>query len=43
MTIYALSTGPGIGMAVITSGEKANKVITKLTKGKLPSPRVAKY
>tara|TARA_Y100000590_G_scaffold150951_1_gene173422 strand:- start:9415 stop:10746 length:1332 start_codon:yes stop_codon:yes gene_type:complete len=43
MTIYALSTGPGIsGMAVIrVSGEKANKVITKLTKGKLPSPRVA--
>ena len=29
-------------MAVIrVSGEKANKVITKLTKGKLPSPRVA--
>ena len=43
MTIYALSTGPGIsGMATIRiSGEKAHEVISKLTKGKLPSPRVA--
>ena len=43
MTIYALSTGPGIsGMATIRiSGEKAHEVITKLTKGKFPNPRVA--
>ena len=43
MTIYALSTGPGIsGMATIRiSGEKAHEVISKLTKGKFPSPRVA--
>tara|TARA_B100001029_G_scaffold178250_1_gene184580 strand:- start:378 stop:1709 length:1332 start_codon:yes stop_codon:yes gene_type:complete len=43
MTIYALSTGPGIsGMAIIRiSGEKAHEVITKLTKGKFPIPRVA--
>ena len=43
MTIYALSTGPGIsGMATIRiSGEKAHEVISKLTKGKFPTPRVA--
>ncbi len=43
MTIYALSTGPGIsGMATIRiSGEKAHEVISKLTKGKFPYPRVA--
>ncbi len=43
MTIYALSTGPGIsGMATIRiSGEKAHEVISKLTKGKFPIPRVA--
>ena len=43
MTIYALSTGPGIsGMATIRiSGEKAHEVISKLTKGTFPSPRVA--
>jgi len=43
MTIYALSTGPGIsGMATIRiSGEKAHEVITKLSKGKFPNPRVA--
>ena len=43
MTIYALSTGPGIsGMATIRiSGKKAYEVITKLTKGKFPNPRVA--
>lgn len=43
MTIYALSTGPGIsGMATIRiSGKKAHEVITKLTKGKFPRPRVA--
>ena len=43
MTIYALSTGPGIsGMAAIRiSGEKAHDVISRLTKGTFPSPRVA--
>ena len=43
MTIYALSTGPGIsGMATIRiSGKKAHEVITRLTKGKFPIPRVA--
>ena len=43
MTIYALSTGPGIsGMATIRiSGEKAHEVISRLTKGKFPNPRVA--
>ncbi len=43
MTIYALSTGPGIsGMATIrVSGKKAFDVISKITKGKNPIPRVA--
>jgi len=43
MTIYALSTGPGIsGIAVIRiSGEDTSKVIKSLTKCKMPKPRVA--
>jgi tRNA modification GTPase len=43
MTIYALSTGPGIsGIAVIrVSGKNTAEVIKKLTKKKLPKPRVA--
>src|SRR5210317_2639318 len=43
MTIYALSTGPGIsGVAVIrTSGEQSSKIIETLTGKKVPQPRVA--
>ena len=43
MTIYALSTGPGIsGIAVIRiSGPETSKVIEKLTNKKLPKPRIA--
>jgi len=43
MTIYALSSGPGIsGIAVIrVSGSEAKKIIKKLTKGNFPEPRVA--
>ena len=43
MTIYALSSGPGIsGVAVIrVSGENAADVIKKLTGSKLPPARVA--
>ena len=43
MTIYALSTGPGIsGVAIIRiSGEKSSKVIESLTGKKVPQPRVA--
>ena len=43
MTIYALSSGPGIsGIAVIrVSGKNTAEVIKKLTKTKLPAPRVA--
>ena len=43
MTIYALSTGPGIsGIAVIrVSGPNTAHVVKKLTGSKLPSPRVA--
>ncbi len=43
MTIYALSTGPGIsGVAIIRiSGEKSSKVIEALTGKKIPKPRVA--
>ena len=43
MTIFALSTGPGIsGIAVIRiSGKETANVIEKLTKKNLPSPRVA--
>ena len=43
MTIYALSTGPGIsGVAIIRiSGPEANLVIKKLTQKELPAPRIA--
>ena len=43
MTIYALSSGPGIsGVAVIrVSGTSTSKVIKKLTNSRLPIPRVA--
>ena len=43
MTIYALSTGPGIsGVAIIrVSGEDTKKVIQLLTKGAFPTPRIA--
>ena len=43
MTIYALSSGPGIsGVAVIrVSGKNTSKVIKKLTGSNLPVPRVA--
>ena len=44
MTIYALSSGPGIsGVAVIrVSGKDTAKVIKKLTgSSRLPPPRVA--
>jgi len=43
MTIYALSTGPGIsGIAVIRlSGDETSKVIRAITGKNLPFPRVA--
>ena len=43
MTIYALSSGPGTsGIAVIrVSGKNTAEVIKKLTRSKLPPPRVA--
>ena len=43
MTIYALSTGPGIsGIAIVrVSGEDTKKVIKLLTNAALPEPRVA--
>jgi tRNA modification GTPase len=43
MTIFALSTGPGIsGIAIIrVSGEETKKVIKLLTNGTIPEPRVA--
>ena len=43
MTIYALSSGPGVsGVAVIrVSGKKTAEVIKKITGAKLPRPRVA--
>lgn len=43
MTIYALSTGPGIsGIAIVrVSGEDTKKVIKLLTNTTLPEPRVA--
>ena len=43
MTIYALSTGPGIsGVAIIRiSGEESSKVIEALTGKKIPKPRIA--
>ena len=43
MTIYALSSGPGLsGVAVIRiSGPETHKVILSITKRSLPVPRVA--
>ena len=43
MTIYALSTGPGVsGLAVIRiSGRECLKIIEKMTEGEVPTPRVA--
>ena len=43
MTIFALSTGPGVsGVAIIrVSGNETKNVIQSLTKKKLPKPRVA--
>ena len=43
MTIYALSSGPGIsGVAVIRiSGSETKTVVKKLTEGSFPKPRVA--
>ena len=43
MTIYALSTGPGIsGVAIIrVSGKETKNVIKQLTRKSLPKPRVA--
>ena len=43
MTIYALSTGPGIsGIAIIrVSGEDTQKVIQLLTNAAVPEPRIA--
>ena len=43
MTIYALSSGPGIsGIAVVrVSGEKTSEVIELLTGKPIPKPRVA--
>jgi tRNA modification GTPase len=41
MTIYALSTGPGIsGVAIIRiSGEQSSKIIETLTGKKVPQPK----
>ena len=43
MTIYALSSGPGVsGVAIIRiSGPEASKVIKSLTRKDIPSPRMA--
>ena len=43
MTIYALSSGPGLsGVAVIRiSGSKVREIIKLTTNGKLPKPRQA--
>ena len=43
MTIYALSSGPGIsGVAIIrVSGKETSKVIKLLTKKNVPKPRIA--
>ncbi len=43
MTIYALSTGPGVsGVAIVRiSGSEASKAIKLLTKKDLPTPRIA--
>ena len=43
MTIYALSSGPGIsGIAVVRiSGQETSKIIELLTGKSIPQPRVA--
>ena len=43
MTIYALSSGPGVsGVAIIrVSGSEASKLIKALTGKEVPSPRIA--
>ena len=43
MTIYALSTGPGVsGIAIVrVSGKEAAEVVKQLTGDDLPAPRVA--
>ena len=43
MTIYALSSGPGVsGIAVIrVSGLQTKKIILSLVNGEMPSPKVA--
>ena len=43
MTIYALSTGPGVsGVAIVRiSGLEASKAIKFLTKKDLPTPKIA--
>ena len=43
MTIYALSSGPGVsGVAIVRiSGKETQNVILALTKKKLPKPRDA--
>ena len=45
MTIYALSSGPGIsGVAIIRiSGPEASDVIKSLTGKSIPKPRVATF
>ena len=45
MTIYALSSGPGIsGVAIIRiSGADTKTAISKITKGRFPKPRVATF
>jgi tRNA modification GTPase len=45
MTIYALSTGPGIsGIAIIrVSGENTKKVIELITNARVPEPRIATF
>ena len=43
MTIYALSTGPGVsGVAIVrVSGSESSMVIKQLTGKEVPTPRVA--
>ena len=45
MTIYALSSGPGVsGVAVIRiSGSESAEVIKKLTKKDIPKPRIEPF
>ena len=43
MTIYALSSGPGVsGVAIVRiSGPEASEIIKSLTGKEIPSPRIA--